>query len=346
MMQFLEYSQKIEELLKAEKKLIVYHRDIDGTTSAALFLKFLSSPAIPLEYDDIEEGVIRRIIQEEPEVVVILDMAIDQYGQEVKKLEKSCRVVIIDHHVITKNLNSKKTLHINPRFENQAAYLPSSYLVYHLLKKMGKPVKPYAWIAAIGVIGDYAFREGKDILEEAKKIDSSLLQGEPRASRLGEGGNLISAAISAAGKKGAEKALQALVRAEVFEDFESEKQLQLWKRTIEEEIKNVVKNFGKEKEYYPEKRCAFLELVSRYSLISDVSTLLAERYPDQTIVIRHRGKGGWKLSLRNQSGGVDLNQLVRKASQGIGTGGGHEKAAGGFVTDWEKFKKRFLELLK
>ncbi len=38
-------------------------------------------------------------------------------------------------------------------------------------------------------------------------------------------------------------------------------------------------------------------------------------------------------------------RLLRRACAGIGRGGGHEKAAGAWVTDWEAFKKRLLKEL-
>ena len=157
---------------------------------------------------------------------------------------------------------------------------------------------------------------------------------------------LISSAITAAGDKGAEKALHALMGAEDFQAFTRDEQLQSWKELIESEVEKVVSSFEEESEMHPKLGVAIMDMKSKYSITSTVSTLISEKNPDLIVIIKRAVEDGVKLSMRNQSGRVDLNALARKACKGIGTGGGHEKAAGAQVTDWNEFKKRFLKALK
>lgn len=344
MMRFLTHTKDMETLLGAQRRLILYHRDIDGTTSAALLMKFFPSDAISLQYKDFPL-LVKRVEDAKPDLLVILDLSIDQFWKDIRHLEKTTKILVIDHHVIFKDLNSPHTLHVNPRFAQKDAYLPAAYLVYHILKAMGKAVLPYSWISGIGVIGDYAFEECKDVLDEVRKTDPDHVAGHPRSSRLGMAGNLISSAITLWKEKGAQKALDILLKAKKLEDFENNKELIEGKRTVEKDIEMTLKRFEKEKEVFPEKKCIIYQLRTSLSISSAVSTTLGERYPDMTILIVQQSEGGYKLSLRNQSGKINLNDIVKKASEGIGTAGGHEKAAGGFVENFELFKKRFLASL-
>lgn len=323
------------------KRLIVHHRDGDGITSAALFLRSYPGAVLALDSPGLGLDLETAIKEEKPDVVVFLDLAIDRYHEQLKELEQQVRLVIIDHHVIDHDLSSDRTIFINPRLEDPHAYLSTSYLVYHLLEALGKP-QP-AWIAGIGVISDYAFREGKDVLAA---VEPELVEGDPRSSRLGQGGKLISAAITVAGERGAKRVLQLLLDATSFSALEDDEQLNAWKTQVEEEITRVVGTFEEKREFIEGKNVAIFELESPLSITSAVSTILGEQHPDLVIVIKRKDDEGWKLSFRNQSGRVNLHEIVSAAAQGIGTGGGHEKAAGAFVTDWDEFKKRFLALVK
>ena len=79
------------------------------------------------------------------------------------------------------------------------------------------------------------------------------------------------------------------------------------------------------------------EVKSRINITSLVSTKLGERFPDKVVAIRKKTGDAWKVSLRNQSGRLNLGDAVKKSVKGIGSGWGHEKAAAAPVSDWEKF---------
>jgi nanoRNase/pAp phosphatase (c-di-AMP/oligoRNAs hydrolase) len=52
----------------------------------------------------------------------------------------------------------------------------------------------------------------------------------------------------------------------------------------------------------------------------------------------------WGVSGRSHK--YDIGAAMKKAAEGIGTGGGHPVAAGAYVNDFKLFKKRLLEILK
>lgn len=79
------------------------------------------------------------------------------------------------------------------------------------------------------------------------------------------------------------------------------------------------------------------------NLTSVISTILAERNPEK---IKKSSDHGWKVSLRNQSGILSLDNAVKTSVKGIGFRGGHEKAAGTYTTDWKTFEKRLRDNLK
>ena len=164
---------------------------------------------------------------------------------------------------------------------------------------------------------------------------------------LKEAAEMVSAAITLKGKKGAELAVETLIESRNFRKFYKSKRFRGFKRVVDEEIERLIHEFEHSAEFDKGRKLINFELKTRLSLASPISTIIAERHPDHVVVIRKltQDRKGWKLSLRNQSGGVDVGALAKKAARGIGRGGGHPKAAGGYITDWEKFEKRMKKML-
>ncbi|MBI4020658.1 MAG: DHH family phosphoesterase [Candidatus Aenigmarchaeota archaeon] len=339
---FTSQAAALAKLLRRERVLAVYHRDTDGTTSAALLAKFFPLECLSLTSPSLDQEAMRAIAAAHPDTIVFLDLAIDQEAQKIRELEKAAPIAVIDHHLFDHDLASARTLYINPRLEKKSAYLSASYVVFHLLHAMGKPVQKHAWIAGVGIIGDYAFREGKDVLDLLPK---TLVGAEPFAGPLAEGSKLINSAIIAAGERGARKAYRSLVKAASFASFSKDPELQKWKRLVDREVEKVVASFEQEREHHPAKKLSILELKTALPIGSTVSTLISTTHPDLILVVTRKEAAGTKVSLRNQSGRVNLGDLAREASQGIGRGGGHERAAAAFVTDWETFRARLLKAL-
>ena len=115
-----------------------------------------------------------------------------------------------------------------------------------------------------------------------------------------------------------------------------------------------MERFDREKQVFEDAGLVIFTTKSRMRITSMIATEVSERYPDHVVIIRKRAEddASWKASIRLQnlevrsrSGSVNVARLAKECSEGIGHGGGHEKASGALVSDWGEFKKRVLEYL-
>jgi single-stranded DNA-specific DHH superfamily exonuclease len=185
-----------------------------------------------------------------------------------------------------------------------------------------------------------------DILELCEKTFPGSLGKDPLSSKLGYASELICSAVTIKGTEGAERVLKILLESRDYRKFLESKRLKAWHQKVKEELRRVIKDAYRNREIHPKLGLHIYTIRTRMSLTSAVSTYFAEKYPDKTVIIRRRSEGEWKLSFRNQSGQVNVGQLAKKCVQGIGTGGGHKKAAGAIVSDWDRFRERLLEEMR
>jgi single-stranded DNA-specific DHH superfamily exonuclease len=335
--------KKIKKFLDIKgKRILLYHNDADGVCSAALWLKWFSGfEPIPKKGPRMETKFINQLADKKPDLIVFLDLPIDQEWKKIKKLKT--KLIIIDHHTLEKNLNSKNIIHINPILRLSHVYIPVSCLIYRILEKMGVDVKEWVWIAGMGVIGDYGF-ECKDILNECKKIYPKLCPviytpKEWFDSGLGLGAKLISSATTLKGPKGAGMVLKGLIESHDYEEFIEKKELSEWKVRIGQELKAVFKESKKERY----KNIMIYHIKTPLNITSMISTYIAEKYPDNIVVIKKKSGNEWKISVRGQKTRIDLGKLVKMCVKGIGSGGGHKKAAAALINNWKIFKERFLK---
>ncbi len=330
------------------KRILFYHHDADGVCSAALLLKFFGGfEAIAREGPRAEEDFPGQVIRKRPDLLVFLDIPIDQEWRVLREIRgkiPSLRTLIIDHHIPERDLNSSRTVHYNPRFRRDI-YLPAAYLVYKALEGLGKRVRPYKWIAGMGIIGDYGFRECRGFLEGLGREEPGILEGDPLSSKLGKATELISYSITLKGLKGAKESLGLLTGGEGFEKFARNPLLNKWRKMVEGEIRKILGRFGSERILYQEIGLMEYTIRSRLNITSIISTILARENPDMIVLVAKESEKGFKVSIRCQSGRVNAGELVKKAVKGIGSGGGHEKAAGALVRDFDAFRERFAKML-
>ena len=340
--------KRLEDFLSTEgKKILLYHNDADGISSAAIFLEFFRGfELIPRRGPELGTEFIDQLIEKEPELLVSLDMGIEQDSNldvMMKKLP-GLRLVIIDHHIPARNMNSDRVMHINPRFFRDI-YISTSYIIYRLLEHMGRDVKSLVWIAAIGAVGDYDLRDSKELIEECRMRYPESVKGNPLTSRIGYAADAIQSAVTARGFRGANTVLKLLMVSEDYRDFLNSKTLKSWAREVRDETRKAIKRAEEGKQEFPGGLIVYT-LESEMNLGSPVATHFSEKEDGKTIIVRNRVEDGWKMSLRSQSGEVNVGKLASQATKGIGSGGGHKKAAGAMTTDWEEFLKRFLKGMK
>lgn len=335
--------EKIKEWFsQKEKKILVYHRDADGVCSAALFMKFFKDfSRIPREGPVIDDNFFKKLLDKEPKLLVFVDIPVDQEYKKIEKLMEKLpelKISIIDHHLPEKNMNSEKLIHVNPMF-NGNYYVPASCVLYKLFKLMNFDVEKYIWITAMGMIGDYAIKDCAWVLEENEKLKG------PKHCELVKATEMIASSITLKGAEGAEKVLKLLMKSDNFEEFKNSKELKRWNEIVQKEVKRLLNDFDRNKEFISEKNIIFYEIKSKMNIASIIATATAEKYPNNLIIIRKKAGDHWKISLRYQKGDISVGDLAKNASKGIGSGGGHVKSAGALVNNWEEFRRRLLEMI-
>jgi single-stranded DNA-specific DHH superfamily exonuclease len=332
----------------AQKKLLLYHTDVDGICSAALFGRFFKGyGTIPMEGPIISEKLLKYLEVSKPGIIVALDLPLDQEWKKLERLLKACpgtRMLIIDHHVPEKDLTSGRIVHVNPRFE-KSVYIPASVLVYRMLEGLGKDMGGLIWIAAMGVIGDYAYEDCRDILEECEKTYPEIFRGTPSKVELLS--KKLMSAVILHGIAGAVKGMQIMTSAEIYGEAFENGYLNKCHETVEEEIGKVVSEFDERASKWPDIDLYIYNVESRLNIASSVSTRLAEKNPDKMILVVKPAKDIVKVSARYQKGDISLNDLLKETVKGIGSGGGHEKAAGAVVkrSEWREFQNRLIARL-
>lgn len=343
--------QKINEWLAVKgKKLLFFHQDADGVSSAALILrKYPDFEYHAREGPMMDDEFVKWLAEKNPDLVVFLDMPMDQEHVAIEGLSQKLqdtRFIIIDHHIPEKDMNSRRIVHYNPRFKDPKAYKPTGYIAYRILEESFE-MKELMWISALGVIGDYAMFERKDFLEQCKlqypKLLDTTLDESVFESKLGHATKLISSAITFKGLKGAKYALKTLVESYGFDWFDRDEKLVEWHSIVEKEIKKVVEDFRKNR--VAQGRIFYHRIDSKMNIVSVVSSILARDHPDSIIMLTKKSESGWKVSLRYQHSKVNLGDLVKKSCIGNGMGGGHEKAAGAMVKDFDRFRQAFIDRL-
>jgi len=353
--------KKISEILNSDgKKMLFYHGDADGVCSAALVGRYFygfefQSRRGPM----MDTKFVNYLIESKPDILVFLDLPVDQELKELQRIVKKLpkiRILIIDHHIFDVELNTKNITHVNPRFHDRDAYLPASYLVYKMIELMGKDVKDVKddiWLSVIGIIGDYGV-ECTDVLGECRKEYPELIGEDMFSSRLAEGSEMINAAVTLFGFRGMDEIFKSLIKAHSYDDFGEKSKFKKWKHDIDQEIKKIMARFETEKKKSESKvlemhkGIIFYLIETELSLNATISTLITKKHDDDVVMVIRKAEDdhGYKISSRCQSGRVDVAALMKKATKGIGNGGGHPKAAGAFTVDLGMFKSRVIRELK
>lgn len=343
---------KVENVFQSEgKKILLYHTDLDGVCSATIFLKFFPGfETIPREGPLIGDRFLQELVDKKPDVLVVLDIPIDQEWQKIDRIKEKLpdlRIVLIDHHVPEKDLNSDLDIHINPRFEENV-YIPTSCMIYNLLKEMGKEVKDVLWISVIGTIGDYGIKDCKKLFDEAREAYPGLVGDNPMKSKFRDISEYILASFILYGVKGVAKSLDILMATKQLGEVMENEYFLKSRKLVKKEINRILSDFQKRRKEYENLDLYIYRIESRLNMASTISSLIAEKYPDKIIIMKKVSGDHIKVSARCQTGEINLNEILKEAVSGIGSGGGHEKAAGAIIKrqDIDEFEKRVIEMIE
>jgi len=329
---------------------LVYHKDSDGVCSAALISKILNKPKIVSPNDQpgvrVSEELIGRV-NEFPNAI-FTDLPVDQISYE----KITSKTLIIDHHIPKRNLNEilpGRFIHANPRFTKPDAYLPASYLVYKILERVDKNIRKYSWIAGIGVVGDRGSDSCRDLMDDVEEDYPELVikdKYNPKKmwdSELGFFSKLIESSKGVKGINGIIKSYEIFSNAELPKDVKNTELIEYYHK-FQKELDKLITDFRYHSEYFSGTNSYVYRIESRYNVESALSTILSEKDPDAAIFVYRISHDGLHMSARCQTGRINVAEILKKLSEGIGSGGGHPQAAAASIK--KGFKDRFLERIR
>lgn len=337
----------LKNIKKNDEIIIVFHNDADGICSAVLLNKYLNSISkdafVISQPMPMDKNLFRKIQTTLPTKIIFLDLAADQQNNIIKNLSNLADILVIDHHQISRKMDSARIVHYNPRFKNPKIYQSASYLVYKICSGL-IDMEEYLWIAAIGIVGDYNLEDSEDLVEEIKKKYSIKDLHDSLFAKIAD---MISAA----------KATKSLSCEELFsfidkikdpKDFHeiknSEKLVESFQK-MDNELVEVMLDAEKNSERVD--NIIFYNLKTSYNLRAEVAKKLSERFPGKLVLVYQKGGSKVRISARGQN--LDVGRILQKSSRNLkASAGGHEQAAGATLNekDWETFRENLIEAMK
>ncbi len=335
----------------SDKICIIHDTDPDGIFSAVIVSKALErlgkTVTLRLPTDKEEYGITKRMLAEikknQITKLITCDFSPEQNMATLRRAEKLCEILIIDHHKIYVGINSEKIVLFKPQYF--ACQDPQKYctakLAYDSLSRVVE-ISDLDWMAASASISDIATEPWnywlRDVFRKYKKpLTTNLFQ-----SALGKIAQLVSS-MDVYDPALSKKAFETFMRVKSFSEFNSSKIIK-YKKAIDKELAKHKKLFKSKKEEFGE--LWVYKLKSRYRIHSVLSTLLGLQYPTKTIVIINNTKPMISISARRGDGKKPVNILLERAILQFkkANAGGHVTAAGaGFPRKYlNTFKKRII----
>ena len=317
--------------LKEEDKIeIITHKDCDGICSASMLKLFLEMRGISPYKIKVKDISLENLTLE-GEKVIFLDLTLEVLIPIIRKA-RNREILVIDHHPFTKV--PKGIIFYNPRERNPHAYIPASYLVYRIGKKVEKRIERYRWIAGIGVIGD----KGEANNEKCREF----VEGFKEKKLLYYLAEVISAIEIVYGEKGCLECIEKL------SESESPKEALMKLGNLahaKQELENILRKIEKRKKEIG--KVMVVDASSEYGITSLAASRLAEKYRDR-IIIAYSKKEDGRIRISGRSNGmVNIGEIFQEVAEEMkARGGGHEQAAGAEVKNEEELTRFINKVIK
>lgn len=333
----------LRKLKPTDKVLLVYHKDLDGLTSALIFVRNIKKLGLRIKrkYASSNEEI-EKIAKKVKffDKIICLDIDISYMKKELVKLRKD--IMIIDHHPPKKNLNTRKIVYINPRLTNPKIYQPASYVTYKFLSKIFNLEKD-KWLAILGTISDFGLEDCRDLLKDLKikrKEDIPKTEIWKEVEKL----------VGIISEIGFDKTFNLLEKSNSLKEFKENKVVKNALKNYSKKIKKCEKIFWNNLKEYKEVNLLISEIKTRHREITSlISTKFSGEFPEKVLVVLR--KVGKKYAIHARYRGskeINLGKIMEKCAKGLNGGGGHPHAAGASikVKNREIFEKRLIEELK
>lgn len=334
----------VQSLKGSDVVLVVHHADVDGFASGALFeiaLKSLAVGRVDMRSSDVDglTGVLSQVNPGEYGAVIVLD--IDNPGANSEYERLGVGTMVVDHHMVRAGYAANVT-YVNPRIADPDAYQPVSYVSYKMLREFG-PVAKMEWLAALGAVADFAFKDCRDILDKWISIESA---DELTRTDLWEVskvlfGAIILSSVPSEGISG-RKIIDVLENSKSPKDVVSSGVISYAAMRFNETYAAVKRMFWDSSE--TRGRVIVGVIDTPYVRIgSAVVTDISVERKDCAVFLLSRRGDNYRVSARWQDSPVHLGEFM---AEHFG-GGGHKNAAGGSiaVADIDAFKRTVFEKL-
>ncbi len=332
----------IDSLSKKDKIGLVTHTDLDGIASGIFLQKILEFKGLKvssINFLNYNTNSLKDIIKSKFDVLVFTDWKLDDYPEYMDKIREKSRLLIFDHHPLNNTLFDKKGI-IKTNYD-----YCSSHALFDIASK-GEffDTKNWEWLVSSAIVSDYTWDKDPSNFEFIKSIypglvkDNSIWDSEP-----GKIGKKINGALIYYFPN-IKKVYELILKGDLSKLDKAD-------RIIQKEVNKLVIYFKETAEYFPEKRFYFGFGNSKYNVISTIASILSDEFfRDNSVFLVSNfveRKDFVKVSARDQTGKVDLGNLLKYCVKDIkeGDGGGHPRAASATFRkmDLYKFKKNLIK---
>jgi len=346
---------KIEYILGSEKEfedflnnidaekdrvaIVTDEGDLDGLSSGIFMEEILQNKGIKnyevffaTYYPDQVLDLISELEEGEFSHVITMDLAFEGF-KGFEELRSKFNYFLIDHHPLQKEFVDTKGI-IKTKSHDCAAWV-----VYNLGKNLGLlDFKKWEKLAKATVFTEFSYLNHPDKLTLIADNNPNITPDNVKETESGKLGISINNAILYLGKD--HKTIFNLIKKEDYQEIST------YSDEIEKELTRLREDFWKNAEFNEAKQVYFYEINSKYYIKKTFSSIISLEKPECIFVIYTKHDNAIPLSMRSQSGRVNLNELIKKSIMGLNeaTGGGHPKAAGATISleDFPKFKENIL----
>lgn len=347
---FAEGNNFLKNIEPSDNILLIHHTDVDGYCSGAIFLGVLKRLNKNLKIDTYAAAneELENLFKDKTKVktknkkiksydkIIILDIDAPYLKKEFEIFRG--KIFIIDHHTLRSDLNANNIIYINPRFENEEAYQPVSYIIYKFLSSIKSMVdlKEFEWLAVLGTVSDLGFEDCKDLL--GKWVKANAVKDLTKTGFWKAGEELYGAIIAGVEKES--DVLGLLLESKNLSELKSNPKILSAYNRFHREYEKRKKEFWDNAEYLGGiGNIVISKINSKFKRVGSVlATNIGLENEDKIIILLERRGKFFKVHSRAQSGRAHLGLIMEKCC--FEGGGGHRRAAGGTIKtkDFKKFK--------
>lgn len=334
-----EFRQRLDG---AARPLFFFDDDCDGVTSFVQLYRYKGEgKGIAVKSSPIVgEMYARKVDEYSPDLIVILDkpMVADEFFEKV-----TTPILWLDHHGPQDVSKWKNVTYYNPRLQDDADNLPTSYWCHKIVHKS-------LWLATVGAvadwhmpdyINDFAEKYADLLPPDYAKVEDLLFSP---ASQLGKLIKIINFTFKGTVQ---EMMKSVLVLTRVTSPYEILNQTTPRGKFLYKKYLKLAKMYDglltKSKKKVNKKTVHFV-YADDTSFTSELSNELLYLYPELLIIVGRKHEDDIKYSLRSAQK-YDVATILEKALVGVeGYGGGHKYACGASVK--EKDAEAFIANLE